>query len=82
MPEENKTDDVAKFLAEQKAFEDRKQGLIDELLTQREAAMATFDEKLAKLGYHANSGKSRKSHHKKAAVGEPVSAKPATKPKA
>jgi len=30
---------------------------------------AVFDEKLAKLGYHANSGKSRRSHHKKGAPG-------------
>jgi len=29
---------------------------MDDLLEQREAAMAAFDEKLAKLGYHANSG--------------------------
>jgi hypothetical protein len=26
--------------------------------------MATFGEKLAKLGYHANSGRGRRSHHK------------------
>ena len=84
MPEENKTDDVAKFLAEQKAFEDRKQALIDDLLKQREAAMAAFDEKLAKLGYHGNSSKSRKSHHRKAAAAPAAdaSAKTATKPKA
>jgi hypothetical protein len=85
MPEEKRTDDVEKFLAEQKAFEDRKQGLIDDLLKQRDAAMAAFDEKLAKLGYHANSGKRGRSHHKKAAAStaaETAAAKPAAKPKA
>ena len=64
MPEEEPSDDVEKFLSEQKSMEDRKQGLIDDLLRQREAAMKVFDEKLAKLGYHGNSGKPKKSHHK------------------
>jgi len=40
------------LLSEQQLLEDRKQALIDDLLKQREAAMATF-EQLAKLGYHA-----------------------------
>jgi hypothetical protein len=66
MPEEKRTDDVEKFLSEQKVLEDRKQGLIDDLLKQRDAAMTAFDEKLAKLGYHANSSKRGRSHHKKA----------------
>jgi hypothetical protein len=85
MPEEKKGDDVEKLLSEEKALDDRKQALIQDLLKQREAAMAAFDEKLAKLDYHANSGKSRRSHHRKAAPAAPASeaaAKPAAKPKA
>jgi hypothetical protein len=75
-------DDVEKFLNEQKSMEDRKQALIDDLLKQREAAIAAFDEKLEKLGYQANSsGKSKKSHHKQASK-SPVDAsvKPKAKP--
>ena len=63
MPEEKKTDDVEKFLAEQKSFEDRKQELIDDLLRQKAEAVKTFDEKLAKLGYRPGA-KPKKSHHK------------------
>jgi hypothetical protein len=83
MPEEKRTDDVEKFLAEQKILEDRKQAIIEDLLRQREAVIAAFDEKLAKLGYHGNSGKSKKSHHKKSAAATPdLPAKSAAKPKA
>jgi len=78
MPDHRPPDDIEKLLAEQKAFEDRKQALIDDLLKQREAAIAAFDEKLEKLGYHANAGKHKKSHHKKAA---PPVADVAAKPK-
>lgn len=81
MPEDKKGDDVEKLLSEEKALDDRKQALIEDLLRQREAAMAAFDEKLAKLGYHANSGKGRRSHHKKAAASAETT-KPAAKPKA
>jgi hypothetical protein len=71
-PDDNRVDDVEKLLAEGKAFEDRKQALIADLLKQREAANKAFDEKLAKLGYQANSaGKPRRSHHK---TGAPASA--------
>ena len=38
MPEDKRSDDVEKFLSEQKAFEDRKQALIDDLLRQRAEA--------------------------------------------
>jgi hypothetical protein len=69
MPEEGKTDDIEKFLSEQKSMEGRKQALIDDLLRQREAAMKAFDEKLEKLGYRANSGKGKRSHHSKAGAG-------------
>lgn len=81
-PDDNRVvDDVEKILAEAKAFEDRKQALIADLLKQREAANKAFDEKLAKLGYQDNSaGKPSRSHHKraKAPTGE-AAAKP--KPK-
>src|SRR5689334_22579086 len=70
MPNESKTDDVEKFLAEQKAIEDRRQALIADLLRQREAAMNDFDEKLAKLGHNENSGRSKRSHHRKSAAPE------------
>jgi hypothetical protein len=69
MPDESRSGDVEKILAEEKAIEDRKQALIADLLKQREAAMKDFDDKLAKLGYEANSsGKSKRNHHKKAAA--------------
>ena len=71
MADQAKTDDVESFLADQKAFEDRKQGLIDDLLKQKADAIKIFDEKLAKLGYHG-SGKPRRNHHKQA---EPAKAK-------
>jgi hypothetical protein len=69
MMEEKKTDDVDKLLSEEKSLEDRKQALIDDLLKQRETAIADFDEKLAKLGYKPNSDKRKRSHHKKASSG-------------
>jgi len=80
MLNESKTDDVESFLSEQKSMEDRKRGLIDDLLRQREAAMKDFDEKLAKLGYHVNSGKSRRSHHRKSAADDQAQSKTKTKP--
>lgn len=49
MSEGKRTDDVEKLLSEQKVLEDRKQTLIDDLLKQREPAIAAFDERLAKL---------------------------------
>jgi len=79
MPEEKKTDDVEKLLSEEKSLEDRKQALIDGILKEREAAMAAFDEKLAKLGYHENSGKRKRSHHRK---GTSAAAEVAVKPSA
>jgi hypothetical protein len=50
MPENSRTDDVEKFLSEQKSMEDRKQALIGDLLRQKDVAIKAFDEKLAKLG--------------------------------
>jgi hypothetical protein len=60
MPDEKKAADVERLLSEEEALGDRKQALLDDLLKQREAAMAAFDDKLAKLGYHANSGRSKR----------------------
>jgi hypothetical protein len=85
MPEESRSDAVEKFLTEQKSMDERKQALIDDLLKQREAAIKAFDERLERLGYRANSGKGRRSHHRKAAPAAPAAeaaAKPAAKPKA
>ena len=79
MPEESRSADVEKLLADEKAIEDRKQALIADLLKQKEAAIKGFDEKLEKLGYQSNSSGRRRSHHKKGAA--PV-ADTATKPKA
>ena len=80
MPEEKPGDAVEKFLLEQKAVEDRKQALIADLLKQKEAAMKDFDDKLAKLGYHANSaGKPKRSHHNKQKTAADAAAKPKAK---
>ena len=69
MPDESRSADVEKLLADEKAVEDRKQALIADLLKQKEAAIRDFDEKLAKLGYQGNSsGSKRRSHHKKGAA--------------
>jgi len=68
MPEEKSADAVEKFLLEQKAIEDRRQALIDDLLRQRAEAIKVFDDKLAKLGYDSSSGKHKRSHHKPSAL--------------
>jgi hypothetical protein len=78
MPEEKQSDDVEKVLADLKTVEDRKQAVIADLLRQREAAIKAFDEKLAKLGYQANSGKGKRNHRKEAAA---PAADPAAKAK-
>ena len=70
---------VEKFLAEQKALEDRKQALIADILKQREAAMASFDEQLARLGYEPDGVKSRRSHHGKKTAAAAKQAKPPEK---
>jgi hypothetical protein len=77
-------DDVDKFLEDAKSFEGRKQALIDDLLRQKAAAMAGFDDKLAKLGYKDDGARPRKSHHKKAAapaVGKSAAAEKSTSEK-
>jgi len=64
MPEEKSADAVEKFLQEQKAIEDRKQALIDDLLRQRAEAIKAFDDKLALLGHNSSATKRKRSHHK------------------
>jgi hypothetical protein len=80
MPEEKPADAVEKFLLEQKAVDDRKQALIDDLLRQRAEAIKVFDDKLAKLGYKSRDGKPRRSHHRQPEPDAPAS--PKGKPKA
>jgi hypothetical protein len=70
--------DVDKFLAEEKAVEERRKNLIDALLKKREAQNKEIDDQLAKLGYQANSAK-RRSHHKKPAVQVTTASKPKEK---
>jgi hypothetical protein len=84
MPDETRSADVEKLLADEKAIEDRKQALIADLLKQKEAAakdfdqkkqaaMKDFDDKLVKLGHHFNSStsKAKRSHHKKQEATKP-----------
>lgn len=89
MPDEQRPDEVEKFLTDQKSFDARKQSLIEDLLRQRAEAMKAFDEKkadamkvfdekLAKLGHKQDGTKPRKSHHKPAPAPE-AAAKPKVK---
>jgi len=80
MPEDKSADAVEKFLQEQKAVEDRKQALIDDLLRQRAEAIKAFDDKLALLGHNSSAAKRRRSHHKASAPDTAVQTK--GKPKA
>jgi hypothetical protein len=81
MPEDP---NVEKLLAEQKALENRKRALIDDVLRQKVEPVKSFDEQLAKLRYHDNGAKPRRSHRKKGAPSAtPVKAPEAAKnPKA
>jgi hypothetical protein len=83
MPEDKSADAVEKFLLEQKAVEDRKQALIDDLLRQRAEAIKAFDDKLALLGHNSSGGKrkSKRSHHK-ASSPDTAAPPPKGKPKA
>jgi biotin-(acetyl-CoA carboxylase) ligase len=88
MPDESpKSDAVEKLLSEEASLQTRKEALIAELLKQKEATAREFDEKklsalkaiderLAKLGHHANS-RIKRSHHKKS--NSPVGASPKDK---
>ena len=51
---------------------ERKKRLISELLKQRESALKDYDDRLAKLGYHAPGGKPKRNHHKQAAAAAPT----------
>jgi len=79
MPEEKPADAIEKLLQEQKAVEDRKQALIEDVLRQRAEAIKAFDEKLAKLGHKVPAGKHNRSHHKAPAPDAPVPPKAKTK---
>lgn len=75
MPEDKSADAIEKFLQEQKAVEDRKQALIDDLLRQRAEAIKAFDDKLAMLGHNSSTNKRRRSHHKASAPDAAASTK-------
>jgi len=62
MPEEPK---VKKSLAEQEAFEDGKQALINDILEQKGAANKGFDEQLAKLDYQEDGAKPRRAREER-----------------
>lgn len=79
MAEESRTDAVEKILTDQKSLDERRVALIADLLKQKEAAITAFDDRLAKLGYHANS-KARRSHHKKAAASDDAAKTAKAKP--
>ena len=68
--------DVEKFLAEEKAVEEHRKQLIEALLKKREVQNKEIDDQLAKLGYHGNDAKSKRSHHRKAAADAAAPAKP------
>lgn len=83
MLNDSKTDDVEKFLSEQKSLEDRKQALIQDLLRQKDEAIKAFDERLVKLGYSPrnNAGRPKRSHHRQGQPSADVHAKTGVKPK-
>lgn len=47
------SDDLDKFLSNEKSMAQRKQSPIQDLLRQREETIKSFDERLTKLGYRA-----------------------------
>ena len=68
MPDEKPIDDIEESPSEEKSMGDRKQA------HRRSAeptgvAIKASDEKLAKLGYHGNSGKPKRSYHEKPVTG-------------
>jgi hypothetical protein len=70
-------DEVDKFLSDKQQLESRRQELIKDVLRQKEAAIKTFDEKLARLG-HQDGAAPKRSHHTRSAAGKP-GAKPEAK---
>jgi hypothetical protein len=71
--------DVDRFLADEKSIEERRKDLIESLLREKAETIKAFDEKLAKLGYQANDGKPRRSHHKRPSAPAAAGPKPAEK---
>ena len=58
------SDDIEKLLSEKKPLGDPRRALVNHLLKRREVAIKSFDERLANLGYRANSA-AKRGHHKK-----------------
>lgn len=75
-------DDVEKFLAEQRAIEEKRKALIDDLLKKKAAAISDFDDQLAKLGYSADGTKPKRTHHAKRPAVKPSAIKAKDKDKA
>jgi hypothetical protein len=69
-------------MPEEKFLEDRKQDLIEAIFKEREVSIELFDQKLAKLGRHPNSGRKRSHHKKTAAEAGETAGRAAAKPKA
>ncbi len=67
-------DDIDKIKADERALQERKKSLIEDLLKQKEAAIKDFDDKLAQLGYQADGVRQRRLHRRKATP--PVEKKP------
>jgi hypothetical protein len=63
MPEEKNA--IDQYLAEVIVLENRRQGLIRDLIKQREEAIRVFDAELAKLGHTPETP--RRNHHRKTA---------------
>lgn len=73
-------DDVEKFLSEQRAMEEKRKALVDQLLKDREAAIKEFNDKLAKIGYTEDGSAARRSHKAKRPAVKPADVA-AAKPK-
>lgn len=63
MPDEKRADPVNDFLSEMRSLDDRRAELIKDLLRQKEAAIRSYDDKLALLG-HQNTDRLKRNHHK------------------
>lgn len=58
-------DDVEKFLSEQRAIEEKRKALIEDLLKKKDAAIREFDDQLARLGHSPDGSTPRRSHKAK-----------------
>jgi hypothetical protein len=65
-------DEVDKFLSDKQQLESRRQELIKDVLRQKEAAIKTFDEKLARLGHQDGAAPKRSHHPRKAETKQPA----------